>query len=84
VNACSARCSWCGRCTSAPGAHVHLPSRADFIAIRAGLVRVGLDRDYFNWEDIEHLWKRGQRVEQIVAAALEHQDRYRRLSRTGS
>ena len=81
INACSERCGWCGRCDKPEvrsERHAY-PSREDYQAIHRGFVRVGLDRDYFGWEDIDYLWKQGQRVEQIIATALEHQDRERRF-----
>jgi len=83
MNACSERCGWCGRCTGAPSQRRAYPAREDYQAIHDGFVRVGLHRDYFGAEDIDYLWERGQRVEQIIATALEHEDRARRFTARG-
>lgn len=48
-----------------------LPSRADYEALRRALTDSGLDPDFWHYEDIDLLWARGSRVEQIVKLTRE-------------
>lgn len=80
MNACSERCCWCGRCTTPEVSQGRRElTREIFATIRRGLVQVGLSSDYFGYHDITFLWDQGNTADQIVAHALEHEDRARRF-----
>jgi len=49
------------------------PTHDDYARVRAGFVGAGLDRDFYNGDDIALLWSRyAGDVERIVAAAVQH------------
>jgi hypothetical protein len=85
LSACSDRCGWCGRCDDRSRRDRVAPfSRNDFLAIQAGFRAHGLRSDYFDFDDIEYLRKQGKDVADVIAAAVEHQDRERRLAPKGA
>lgn len=48
---------------------------AVYEAVRAGCAAAGLDREYFNGDDILRLWNRGLSVADIVKTAVAHAQR---------
>lgn len=48
-------------------------SLPDYQAIRDGFERAGIDRDFYNGDDLDELWRRCHgNVERIVQAAVAH------------
>lgn len=81
MNACSVRCGFCGRCSTGTGRRRAELTRDDLQFIHDGFERAGLDRDYFDFYDIDYLAKQGKTPHDIVADAIEHHDRYVRMAR---
>lgn len=49
----------------------------DFDAVHRGLEAAGLDRDYFGFDDLLHLFRCGYTVERIVQTAVQDAERRR-------